>query len=216
MADLLLLHPVTGVTAGVRRLASAWEDAGHTVHVPDFFGAPRGHDVASAMELMTAEDWDRLPREAEDAAADLPGGFVVCGLSLGVLGAMRVGVTNDGVSAVVAVSSAVPEEFLPAPWPRDVPLRFLASRDDAFFLEEGDLAAAQAYVASAADAKLKLLAGSEHLFWEGTDAASEAATSKLYEVVLRRLQLQDELAADRRDPDDVPDWVSDTGVWDLF
>lgn len=211
MAQLLLLHHVLGLTHGVRRLAAAWRDAGHEVHTPDLLNGKIFEDIPDALAYVESVGFETVTTRGEDAAGELSPGFVVCGLSLGVMAAMKIGVSDDAVNGVVAAGSCVPAAFLEAPWPRSVPLRIIASRDDAFFRDEGDLEAAQQLVATAADARLKLMPGSEHLFMETADPLSRAATERLYEVVLRMLERTDSLRPQSADEEEDNDGFS----WDL-
>lgn len=211
MAQLLLLHHALGLTHSVRRLAAAWRDAGHDVHTPDLYDGHVFGTIPEGVAYAQSQGFSAVAAKGEDAASDLSPGFVVCGLSLGVMPAMRLGVSNDAVSGVVAVGSCVPPSFLEAPWPRDVPLRIIASRDDPFFRDEGDLEAAQELVATAANARLKLMPGAEHLFMEAKDPLSRAATERLYEVVLRLLEKADSSQPESAD-DDSP---GDDFAWDL-
>jgi len=185
--------------------------------MPDLFDGRTFASIEEGIAFVQELGFDTMSARGEGAAADLEPGFVVVGLSMGVIPAQRIGVEDDGVAAVVAVGSCLPPEFLGAPWPRSVPLRILASEGDAMFAEEGDLEAALALVEAAkagagasgagpaagpANVKLRLLPGKEHLFMEADDADSRSATSELYELVLRFLQRADEALPLPSDPDD--------------
>jgi dienelactone hydrolase len=212
MASLLLLHHVLGVTPAVRQLAASWEDAGHEVIVPDLYDGRTYPDIESGMAASAALDDKAFDDLAEDAAAGLGSGFVVCGLSLGVVPAMNLAISNDAVAAVVAVGSCIPAEYLPGPWPASVPLRVLASAGDEMFNNEGDLDAAKELVNSGADVKVKLMPGDEHLFMEADDADSRAATSRLYETVLRLLsRIDEDLPTGANEEEDRAEGVA----WDL-
>lgn len=201
MAQLLVLHHALGLTRGVRSLARAWEDAGHQVSLPDFYDGHTFTDVASGVDYARSVGFDVISGLGEDAASDLSPGFVVVGMSLGVIPALRIGMGNDAAAAVIAAGSCLDQEFLGGPWPSKLPLRILASEGDSDFINDGDLAAAQALVAAGGDVKLRLLPGNEHLFMEAFDPASVAATDALYELVLRYLSRADE-AGPSPDPDD--------------
>lgn len=210
MAQLLLLHHALGVTSALRRLADRFEDAGHDVVVPDLFESRVFASVEEGMEHVESVGIETLAGLGEDAASDMQPGFVVCGISLGAIAAMRAGVSNDAVAAVVVASACIPEEYIGGPWPRTLPLRVVASREDAMFRDEGDLEAATEYTHSAQQAKLKLMPGREHLFVEADDPESTAATEWLVETVMRFL--------DRVDADQPPVDESSTRereAWDL-
>jgi dienelactone hydrolase len=212
MATVLLLHHVLGLTPGVERLADAWRSAGHEVVVPDFFGGVTFDQIVAGVDGTKDLSPDDLTSIAADAAGTLNPGFVVCGISLGAVPTERLAVDDDGVAAVVLAGSCVPLEYLDAPWPTSVPLRIFASRGDAMFRDEGDLDAAKAFVDSGVDAKLKLLPGDQHLFMEADDPDSLAATSQLFEAVLRLLtRIDEDLPAAAGPEEDDAEGV----VWDL-
>ncbi|MGO1319446.1 MAG: dienelactone hydrolase family protein, partial [Galactobacter sp.] len=191
---------------------SAWRSAGHEVVTPDLYDGITFDDVSSGVAHAQSLEPGSLDAAAADAAGVLAPGFVVCGISLGAIPAMRLAVDDDGVAAVVLAGSCLGPEFLDAPWPASVPLRIFASRGDVSFRDEGDLDAARIHVASDADAKLKLLPGEEHLFMEADDPASVAATSHLFEAVLRLLdRIDEDLPAGADEEEDRAEGV----VWDL-
>lgn len=192
MAQLLLIHHTLGLTPALRRLADAWRDAGHEVFAPDLFDGRVLETLPEGIEYAESVGFETLAARGEDAAGDLLPGFVACGVSLGALPAMRLAVSDDALTAVVAAGACVPAAFLGGPWPRAVSLRVIASEHDALFREEGDLEAARELTRTAADAKLKLMPGAEHLFMEAGDPDSRAATERLFEVVLRFLERADE------------------------
>lgn len=211
MATLLLLHHELGITDAVTGLADAWRDAGHDVVVPDLFDGETFDDLDEGAEYARQVGAGAIAATAGDAAAALPSGFVVCGLSLGVESAMELAVDDDGVAAVAAVSACRSAESLPAPWPYVVPLRVLACRSDAIFRDWGGLRAARELAESQIDAKVKLLPGRTHLFMEADDPDSVAATNELYERVLRLLTRVDEdLPPGEADLDEEEDQI-----WDL-
>ncbi|MDR2254827.1 MAG: dienelactone hydrolase family protein [Arthrobacter sp.] len=209
MAQLLLLHHVRGITPGVRALANAWRSAGHEVVVPDLLDGRIFDTVAEGVVYARSVGFETISARGEEAAADLSPGFVVAGFSLGAIPAMRVGVGNDAVAAVILAGACLDEDGVGAPWPRSLPLRVLASEGDRDFVEDGDLAAAEALVARGRDVKLRLLPGAEHLFMEAGDEESRAATETLYELVLRWLERVDE---SRPEDEEIEDPVED----DLF
>lgn len=199
MAQLLLLHHVLGITPGIRALARAWEDAGHEVFVPELLDGKVFDTIPEGVAYARQIGFDTVSARGEEAAADLSDGFVTVGVSLGAIPAMRVGVGNDAARAVVLVGACLGEEFLGGPWPRSLPLRVLASEGDHDFVDDGDLAAAEALAERGDNVKLRLLPGEQHLFMEASDPESQAATEVLYELVLRWLERIDE---EKPAPDD--------------
>ena len=164
MAEVLLFHHAQGQTAGFHAFADDLRAAGHTVHTPDLFdgrtfdGIEAG--VAHAAEIGFGEVIERGVRAAEDLPAEL----VYAGFSLGVLPAQKLAQTRPGARGALLFYSCVPVSEFGTAWPADVPVQIHGMAADPFFVDEGDLDAARALVASAAAAELFLYPGDQHYF----------------------------------------------------
>jgi dienelactone hydrolase len=164
MAEVVLFHHAQGLTSGVAGFADELRRAGHTVHTPDLFDGRTFDSVADgvgyAEQLGFGEVMERGARAVEGRPAEL----VYAGFSLGVLPAQRLAQTRPGARGALLFHSCVPvSEFSPS-WPDGVPVQVHAMAADPFFVEEGDVEAAQALVAEARDAELFLYPGDQHLF----------------------------------------------------
>jgi dienelactone hydrolase len=168
MAEVLLFHHALGLTPGVVGFADTMRSAGHTVYTPDLFDG-RTFDsidagVAHAGEVGFGEVIERGVR----AAQGLPAELVYAGFSLGVLPAQKLAQTRPGARGALLFHSCVPTtEFGPA-WPPEVPVQVHGMDADPYFVDEGDIDAARALVASAPDAELFLYPGDQHYFADAT------------------------------------------------
>ncbi len=164
MAEVLLFHHALGQTTGFLAFADELRRAGHTVHAPDLYDG-RTFDsldagVAYAEEIGFGEVIERGVRAAEGLPAEL----VYAGFSLGVLPAQKLAQTRPGARGALLFYSCVPtSEFGPS-WPAGVPVQVHGMDHDPLFVDEGDLDAARALVASTADAELFLYPGDQHYF----------------------------------------------------
>ncbi len=164
MAEVLLFHHAQGQTPGFHAFADELRKAGHTVHAPDLFDG-RTFDsidegVAYAGEIGFGEVIERGVRAAEGLSAEL----VYGGFSLGVLPAQKLAQTRPGARGALLFYSCVPTSEFGASWPAGVPVQIHGMDADPYFVDEGDIDAARALVASAADAELFLYPGDQHYF----------------------------------------------------
>ncbi len=178
MAELVIFHHAQGLTPGVVAFTDALRRAGHTVHTPDLYDgrtfATLEEGMAYAEEIGFGEVIERGVRAVEGLPAEL----VYAGFSLGVLPAQKLAQTRAGARGALLCYACVPvSEFGPA-WPDGVPVQVHAMDADPIFVGEGDIAAARALVAEAADAELFLYPGDQHYFADSslpsydTDAAA--------------------------------------------
>jgi dienelactone hydrolase len=179
MAEVLLFHHAQGRTQGVIAFAVELRDAGHQVHTPDLFDG-RTFDtvdegVVFAEEIGFGEIIDRGVR----AADELPETLVYAGFSLGVLPAQKLAQTRPGARGAVLMHSCVPVSEFGESWPPDVPVQIHAMERDPYFVDEGDLEAAQALVGSAPRAELFLYPGHQHLFADSSLGSYDADASLL-------------------------------------
>ncbi|GHF46601.1 dienelactone hydrolase [Deinococcus metalli] len=163
MAELLLFHHAQGQTPGFLAFADDLRGAGHTVHTPDLYHG-RTFDtldagIAHARELGFGALLDAGVR----AADDLPEALVYAGFSLGVMPAQQLAQTRPGARGALLLHACVPAAEFGA-WPEGVPAQIHAMDGDPFFVEDGDIDAARALVASTPDAELFLYPGTQHLF----------------------------------------------------
>lgn len=168
MAEVVLFHHALGLTPGVTAFADELRAAGHSVHTPDLFAgntfATLEEGVAYAQQTGFGEVIERGTR----AVDELPTNVVYAGFSIGVLTAQKLAQTRPGARGALLYYSCVPvTEFSPS-WPDDVPVQVHGMDADPLFVDEGDLDAAKALVASAKDAELFLYPGDQHYFADRT------------------------------------------------
>ncbi len=179
MAELVIFHHAQGLTPGVVAFADALRRAGHTVHTPDLYDgrtfATIEEGVAHAAEIGFGAVIERGVRAVEG----LPAALVYAGFSLGVLPAQKLAQTRAGARGALLCYACVPvSEFGPA-WPDGVPVQVHAMDADPLFVGEGDIDAARALVAEAADAELFLYPGDQHLFADSSLPSYDADAAAL-------------------------------------
>jgi dienelactone hydrolase len=179
VAEVLLFHHALGLTPGILAFADDLRRAGHTVHTPDLFDGRTFESidagVAHAGEIGFGEVIERGVRAAEALPAEL----VYAGFSLGVLPAQKLAQTRRGARGALLFYSCVPvSEFGPA-WPAYVPVQIHGMDADPYFVDEGDIDAARALVASTADAELFLYPGDQHYFADSSLPSYRAAAAAL-------------------------------------
>ncbi|NHC15419.1 dienelactone hydrolase family protein [Motilibacter deserti] len=188
MADVLLFHHAQGLTAGVEAFAGTLRAAGHTVHAPDLYDGRTFDDLESGVGYAQEAGFGTVLERGRAAAEGLPAGLVHIGLSLGVLPAQLLAQTRPGARGAVLVGSCVPPREFDGDWPAEVPVQVHGMDADPVFVDEGDLDAARALVASAPEAELFLYPGDRHLFLDSSLPAYDAeAAGLLTERVLEFL-----------------------------
>ena len=179
MAEVLLFHHAQGQTPGVVAFVDELRRAGHTVHAPDLYDGRTfeslDEGVAYAGEIGFGEIIERGVR----AADGLPGGLVYAGFSLGVGPAQKLAQTRPGAKGALLFHACVPTSEFGSSWPADVPVQVHAMDADPLFVDEGDLDAARALVASAAHAELFLYHGDQHLFADASLPSYDADAAAL-------------------------------------
>ncbi len=179
MAEVLLFHHAQGRTEGFNAFADELRRSGHTVHAPDLYDG-RTFDtldagVAYAGEIGFSEVIERGVR----IATGLPSALVYAGFSLGVMPAQKLAQTRPGADGALLFHSCVPTSEFGSSWPADLPVQIHAMEADPFFVDEGDLEAARALVASASHAELFLYPGDQHLFADASLASYDADAAAL-------------------------------------
>lgn len=165
MAEVLLFHHAQGQTAGFHAFADELRSAGHTVHTPDLFdGRTFGsieEGMAYAQEIGFPDD---LIQRAERLASELPAELVYAGFSLGVPMAQNLAQNRPGARGALFFYSCVPLSAFGGTWPAGVPVQVHGMDADPYFVDEGDLEAAQELVAAADHGELFLYPGNQHYF----------------------------------------------------
>jgi len=180
MAEVLLFHHALGQTSGFHAFADQLRQAGHLVHAPDLF---EGRTFATIPEGMAyAEEIgfpDEVIRRGDSAAQSLPERLVYAGFSLGVVPAQKLAQTRPGARGALLFYSCVPVSVFGGSWPTDVPVQVHGMDADPMFVDEGDLDAARALVASAEQAELFLYPGDQHYFADPSLPSYRAEAAEL-------------------------------------
>ena len=178
MADVLLFHHALGPTDGLRAFADELRAAGHTVHTPDLFEGRTFDTIEDGVGYAREVGWDEIMARGERAAESLPNELVYGGFSLGVMPAQMLAQNRPGARGALFFYSCVPPEEFGA-WPDGLPVQVHGADADPIFMEEGDVDAARALVASVDDAELFLYPSDQHYFADSSLPSYDADAAGL-------------------------------------
>ena len=164
MAEVLLFHHAQGLTAGVHQFADRLRQAGHTVHVPDLYDGRTFDTVQDGVGYAGEVGFGVILERGTAAAEGLSDALVYGGFSLGVMPAQALAQTRPGARGALLFHACLPVSEFGGAWPAGVPVQIHGMDADEFFVNDGDLDAARALVASTPDAELFLYPGDRHLF----------------------------------------------------
>jgi dienelactone hydrolase len=185
MAKVLLFHHAQGLTPGVTAFADRLRDAGHTVYSPDLFDGRTFDSIAEGMRFVKECGFGTLIERGVQAAADLPNDLVYAGFSLGVVCAQKLAQTRPGARGALLFYACVPVSEFGDVWPKGMPVQIHGMDADPYFVDEGDIDAARALVASTDDAELFLYPGNQHYFADSSLPSYDVqATALLLQRVL--------------------------------
>ncbi|QKE83079.1 dienelactone hydrolase family protein [Arthrobacter sp. NEB 688] len=191
MTTMLLLHHIQGLTPGVVDLADRFRAAGHTVHTPDLFEGRTFGSIDDGAAYVGSIGFSEVRARGVAAAEGLDEGFVVAGISLGVMAAQQLAQNHPGVAgALLYEAFADPSNF--GAWPEGLPVQVHGMADDPFFGAEGDADAARGFVEGRSGAELFVYPGEVHLFVDSSLPAYDADATAL--VVQRSLGMLERLA----------------------
>jgi dienelactone hydrolase len=185
MAEVILYHHVLGLTPGIVAFAERLRRAGHTVHTPDLFDGRTFDDIEEGMGFVEELGFGEVLERGEQAAVRLPAELVYAGFSLGVVPAQKLAQTRVGARGALFFHSCLPVSEFSESWPKGLPVQVHAMDGDPFFVDEGDIDAAQALLDEAEAAEMFLYSGDQHLFADSSLSSYDAeATALLMERVL--------------------------------
>ena len=179
MAEVLLFHHAHGLTEGVRAFADTLRSAGHTVHTPDAYDGAVFASLEDGLAHARGIGFDVLVERGRAAAAGLPQELVYAGFSMGVLPAQALAQTRPGARGALLFSSFVPVSEFSEHWPAGVPAQIHSTDADPFFVGEGDVEAARAFLAATPEAEMFLYPGDAHLFADASLPDHDAAAAQL-------------------------------------
>jgi dienelactone hydrolase len=188
MAEVLLFHHAQGQTPGFFAFADDLRRAGHTVHTPDLFDGRTFDSIPAGLAYAREIGFGEVIERGVRAAEGLPAELVYAGFSLGVVSAQKLAQTRPGARGALLFYSCVPVSEFGTSWPADVPVQIHGMDADPYFMDEGDVDAARALVASGAPAELFLYPGDQHYFADSSLPSYRAdAAALLQERVLEFL-----------------------------
>lgn len=179
MADILLFHHALGLTSGIAEFAETLQTNGHTVTTPDLFEGRTFATIEDGVAYAGEIGFGEVLARGERAASGLPEDLVYIGFSLGVVPAQKLAQTRSGGRGAVFFYSCVPPEEFGGAWPAELPLQVHGAERDPIFMEEGDVDAARAIVASAQRAELFLYPVTAHYFADPTQPGFDSAAASL-------------------------------------
>jgi dienelactone hydrolase len=169
MAQVLLFHHAQGLTPGVRRLAEAFEGAGHTVHLPDLYEGRTFDDLDDGVAHARRTGFETIVARGRAAAEGVDGELVLAGLSLGLMPVQALAASRPGVRGALLLHGFV------GPWPRGVPAQIHVAQDD----PEGDVGDARVAAAEDEGVELFVYPGDRHLFTDDSLPAYEPDAAAL-------------------------------------
>ncbi|MCU1526793.1 MAG: dienelactone hydrolase [Frondihabitans sp.] len=192
MVQVLLFHHAQGLTPGVEAFAERLREEGHDVTTPDLYDGLTFDTVEEGVAHADSIGFDTVVQRGAAAADGLPENVVYAGFSLGVMPAQLLAQTRPGAAGALLFHSCVPTSEFGGAWPAGVPVQIHGMDADPYFVDEGDLDAARALVASTDDADLFLYPGNKHLFADSSLASYDAeAAERMTKHVLQFLTVVD-------------------------
>ncbi len=179
MAEVLLFHHAQGLTEGIVAFADRLRAAGHTVHTPDSYGGRTFPTVEEGVAFAQETGFDVVQQRGLAAAEALPEELVYAGFSLGVMAAQPLAQNPPGARGALLFESCVPPIEFGSAWPTSLPVQVHGMDADPFFAGEGDIDAARALVADAADGELFVYPGDQHLFADSSLASYRPEAAEL-------------------------------------
>lgn len=189
MATIVLFHHVQGLTPGVQAMAAELRAEGHSVHTLDLYAGKLPKDLEAGIRMANKIGEDKIQQRVDKLFKNLPEELVYIGTSWGAALAQQCAQQRPGTRGVVLLESFVDldAEWSFGPWPEGVPVQIHGMDDDPFFAREGDLEAAERFVAAEGQdlAQLFTYPGSKHLF---TDSSLPSHDPEARALVMQRVK----------------------------
>ncbi len=188
MSDVLLLHSVYGRRPAEAAIAAQLEGLGHRVMVPDLFGGRAAETVEEGFAIADDIGMDRIAARAAAAAAEMPAGTVLAGVSMGAGVAADLWARRPAAAGILLLHGIGALPATPRP---GVPLQLHLAEPDAY----EDEAFVADWLATAAARGVAVEAfrypGAGHYFLDATlpdhDAAAAALASERIAAFLARV-----------------------------
>lgn len=159
MTEIVLFHSGLGLRPAVRLFADELRDAGHTVHLPDYYDGHVFDDLADGLAYRDELGVDEIAARAVKAVASLPTDIVYAGFSLGSVLAQLLAQTRPGARGAILLHGCFPTAAFGTPWPAGVPLVVHTTTNDPWVRQD----VAEAVIAEASG-ELYRYPGDAHLF----------------------------------------------------
>ncbi|MDR6552599.1 dienelactone hydrolase [Paenibacillus qinlingensis] len=164
------------------------------MHVHDLFEGRVFASIDDGMAYVNELGFEEMIARGARVASELPCDMIYAGFSLGVLSAQKLAQTREGARGALLFYSCVPTSMFGSPWPAELPVQIHGMDADPYFVEEGDLEAAQELVSSANHADLYVYPGNQHYFADSSLSSYDAdATALLLQRVLKFLSNSDDV-----------------------
>jgi dienelactone hydrolase len=167
MAEIVLFHSALGLRPGVASAADRLREAGHSVHVPDFYDGEVFEDLDDGLRKRDELGVAEILRRAREAVARLPAGLVFAGFSLGNDPAELLAAERPGARGALLMHGAVPieafSEFGVERWPEGVPVQVHYAAEDQWVEAEEVAALGDAVRGAGASFEEHSYPGSGHL-----------------------------------------------------
>jgi dienelactone hydrolase len=168
MAEIVLFHSALGLRPGVASAADRLREAGHSVHVPDFYDGEVFEDLDDGLRKRDELGVAEILRRAREAVARLPAGLVFAGFSLGNDPAELLAAERPGARGALLMHGAVPieafSEFGVERWPEGVPVQVHYAAEDPWVEAEEVAALGDVVRGAGAIFEEHSYPGSGHLF----------------------------------------------------
>ena len=168
MAEIVLFHSALGLRPGVASAADRLREAGHSVHVPDFYDGEVFDDLDDGLRKRDELGVAEILRRAREAVARLPAGLVFAGFSLGNDPAELLAAETPGARGALLMHGAVPieafSEFGVERWPEGVPVQVHYAAEDPWVEAEEVAVLGDAVSRAGASFEEHSYPGSGHLF----------------------------------------------------
>jgi dienelactone hydrolase len=196
MAEIVLFHSALGLRPGVTVAADRLREAGHTVHVPDYYDGEVFDDLDDGLRKRDELGAAEIVRRAREAVAGLAAGLVFAGFSLGNDPAELLAATTPGTRGALLMHGAVPvegfSEFGVEQWPEGVPVQVHYATEDPWVEAEEVAALGDAVRGAGAAFEEHTYPGSGHLFADpGLPEYDRASSEAMWLRVLAFLDLVD-------------------------
>jgi dienelactone hydrolase len=168
MAEIVLFHSALGLRPGVTSAADGLREAGHSVHVPDYYDGEVFDDLDDGLRKRDELGVAEILRRAREAVAGLPAGLVFAGFSLGNDPAELFAAERPGARGALLMHGAVPieafSEFGVERWPEGVPVQVHYAAEDPWVEVEEVASLGDAVRGAGASFEEHSYPGSGHLF----------------------------------------------------